>query len=441
MSPPGVALATLGCRLNQSEGFSILEQLKRRGFEHRAFSPGARVYIVNTCTVTGRSDYKSRQLIRRAISMVPNHGLVVVTGCYSQLHPQQVAGLGHVHLVTGNVEKPLLHELILAALNGELSLPHIQVASVMEQRCFEPMEVNHFFGHSRAFLKIQEGCNHRCAYCTVWRARGPARSAPASWLLRQVQAVASAGYREVVLTGINLGAYQCDGLDLEGLLRVLLADGGMERIRLSSIEPTEVTPGLIDLIAETSLSVPGICPHLHIPLQSGSDRVLSLMGRRYSSGEFQRLADLLFEKIPDLFLGVDVMVGFPTESRHDFDLTYAMLQGLPLGGMHIFSYSPRPGTPAASMEQVDPGEKKRRYQALQRLRQEKQDAFARGFMGREVEVLMEGRRDAKTGLHRGLATFYLPVLVKGEGSSLVKGRYSKVRVTGFERGMLLGIAC
>ncbi len=435
MSPRRVALATLGCRLNQSEGFSILQQLLRCGFEVCPFAPGADLYIVNTCTVTGRSDYKSRQMIRRALSMVPPRGLVVVTGCYSQLHPQRVAELG-AHVVTGNVEKPSLHRIVLSAVEGEVSLPLVRVGPVMEQRCFQTLEVDHFFGHSRAFLKVQDGCDHSCAYCTVWRARGPARSAPAPWVLQQVQRVAEAGYREVVLTGINLGAYHWEDTDLVGLLRLLLEKGGMDRIRLSSVEPTEVGEELVALLSEVSRSEPGICPHLHIPLQSGSDRVLSLMGRRYDARYFEALADRLFSRIDDLFLGVDVMVGFPTETEEEFQLTYALLSRLPVAGMHIFSYSPRPGTKASSLPQVSPEEKRNRYARLQGLKRVKQEAFARGFLGRRVPVLVEGRRDGPSGLTRGLSISYLPVLV--DGDSLQKGRYYEVRVTGMDRGMLVG---
>ncbi len=441
MTPCRVALATLGCRLNQSEGFSILQALQKEGFSVHPFSKGAQIYIVNTCTVTSRSDYKSRQMIRRALNMIPENGLVVVTGCYSQLAPQEILKLGGVHLVTGNVEKPYLHRLVMKALKDPASLPLVQVAPVMDERDFCPMEGDNFFGHSRAFLKIQDGCNHRCSYCTVWRARGPARSAPAPWVLSQVQRLAACGYREIVLTGINLGAYQWEDVNLTELLRILLEKGGMDRLRLSSIEPTEIYPELITLISEASQGVPGICPHLHIPMQSGSDRILSLMGRRYDSSGFKALAEELLERIPDLFLGVDVMVGFPTESEEDFGLTLSLLQELAVAGMHIFSYSPRAGTKASAMPMVPPEEKKKRYQKLQELKEVKLSQFMKGFVGREIPVLMEGRIDKASGLLRGLSTSYLTVLVEGKEKKVAKGRYYTVKITGAKGNFLIGRLC
>ncbi len=441
MIPGGVAMATLGCRLNQSEGFAILQSLQERDFQYRPFKPGAQIYIVNTCTVTGRSDYKSRQMIWRALKMVPPHGLVVVTGCYSQLVSKEILELGPVHIVTGNVEKPALPGLIIRALNGDLPLPHLEVAPVSAQRCFDPMGVCDFFGHSRAFLKIQEGCNRRCAYCTVWRARGPARSAPAPWIVDQMHRVAEAGYREVVLTGINLGAYKWDGLGLAGLLRMLLERGGMDRLRLSSIEPTEITEELIGLLAHAAEGVPGICSHLHIPLQSGSNRILSMMNRGYTAEGFERLVTRIWAEIPDIFLGLDVMVGFPTETSDDFRRTYELLQRLPVAGMHIFSYSPRPGTKAAEMPQVDPQEKQERYQLLLELKQRKLAEFSKRFLNREIDVLVEGRIERETGLMRALSTSYLQVLVRGDRSLMRKGRYHKVRVKGICGDMLVADLC
>ncbi len=426
-----VALITIGCKLNQFETMAMREALEGAGFQTVPFGPGAHVYIVNTCTVTVRSDYKGRQMVRRAVRMKPPHGLVVVTGCQSQLRGKEFLELG-ADLVLGNVEKANIHEIVKKALeNGTRG---IMVRPVEECREFQPMPLRSFPGYSRAFLKIQDGCNNRCTYCTVWRARGPARSAPPPWILKEARELTSSGYRELVLTGVHLGAYRWRDWDLTRLLEALLEIEGLERVRLSSIEPQEFTPRLNELI----LSREKIAPHLHIPMQSGDNGILRLMRRHYTREEFASLVETLVIGRPGLGIGVDVMVGFPGENRQAFENTRRLLEDLPIYYMHIFTYSPRPGTPAAQMkDQVPPGEKKERYQTLRELRTRKIRAFREAYIGRPLNVLIEGRKDRETGLIRGISENYIPFLFF-EDPGAERGRYVTARGEELKGEMLAG---
>ncbi len=411
-----VALITIGCKLNQFETMAMREALEKAGFQAVPFAPGAQVYIVNTCTVTGRSDYKGRQMVRRALKMKPKDGLVVVTGCQSQLRAQEFVDLG-ADLILGNAEKPHIQEIITKALKNGLRGPHIQ--TIDQCREFQPMPLHSFPGYSRAFLKVQDGCNNRCTYCTVWMARGPARSAPPSWVLEEARGLVASGYRELVLTGVHLGAYRWQDWDLARLLEALLDIEGLEKIRLSSIEPQEFTPRLKALIT----SEEKIAPHLHIPMQSGDDRIIRLMGRHYTRGEFASLVEELVAGRPGLGIGVDVMVGFPGEDQEAFENTRRLLEELPIYYMHIFTYSPRPGTPAADMkDQIPPQEKKVRYEILRSLRAHKIRVFREAHLGKPLKVLIEGRRDRKTGLLRGISENYIPFLFL-EDPGEEQGRY------------------
>ena len=419
ISPPTmkkVAFITIGCKLNQFETMAMREALEKVGFQTVPFAPGAHIYIVNTCTVTGRSDYKGRQMVRRALRMKPPEGLVVVTGCQSQLRGEEFLALG-ADLVLGNLEKAHIHQVIQEAL--ERGTKGLVVQPVDQCREFQPMPLHSFPGYSRAFLKVQDGCNNRCTYCTVWKARGPARSAPPSWILEEAEELVTSGYRELVLTGVHLGAYRWQDWDLARLLEDLLEIKGLEKIRLSSIEPQEFTPGLKALIASREK----IAPHLHIPVQSGDDRILRLMGRQYTRRDLTALIEELVGSRPGLGIGVDVMVGFPGEDEEAFENTYRLLKDLPIYYMHIFTYSPRPGTPAAEMkDQVHPQVKGERYERLRELRAKKIRTFRESHLGKPIKVLIEGRRDRATGLTRGLSENYIPFLFLEEPPE-GRGRY------------------
>ncbi len=426
-----VAITTIGCKLNQFETMAMREALEESGFSVVPFASGARIYIVNTCTVTSRSDYKGRQMVRRALRMRPPDGLVVVTGCQAQLRPIEFLDLG-ADLVIGNAEKAQIAHLLHEALEGKAR--GVKIESIHKVHEFQHMPLHSFPGYSRAFLKVQDGCNNRCTYCTVRLARGPARSASPSWVLGEARALVDAGYRELVLTGIHLGAYHLGKWDLHHLLEALLSVEGLEKIRLSSIEPQEFSPALKGLVTNEER----IAPHLHIPMQSGDNRILNLMGRNYTQEAFAQLVEELAQGREGMGIGVDVMVGFPGEDQEAFENTRTLLEGLPIYYMHIFTYSPRPRTPAAAMDrQVPPEVKAERYRILQDLRVRKISAFRRAYLGKPLLVLLEGRRDMETGLPRGISENYIPFLFL-EDPGVERGRYVTARGEELKGEMLAG---
>ena len=414
-----VAFYTIGCKLNQFETEYMREQFEKDGWETVDFREMADVYVINTCTVTAQADAKSRQSVRQALKRNPD-ALVVATGCYSQINPEALIDAG-AHVVTGNPQKVCLKDIVYRALR-EKSFPMVEVSEI--GRTFHPMPIKAFSGYSRAFIKVQDGCNRRCSYCIVWKARGPSRCASPDFVLEEARRLVDAGFEEIVLTGTHLGTYRIGDTDLVGLLERLCDIEGLKKIRLSSIEPTEFSPELIDFIS----SSPKIAKHLHIPMQSGSERILKLMNRPYSPAQFRELVEELVERMPTLGIGVDVIVGFPTETEEDFEQTYHLLEELPIYYMHIFSYSPRPGTPAASMKpQVRPDIKRRRWETLNRLKQEKKRLFIDRMIGQRLDCVIEGRASRISGFWRGLSENYIPLLIKGDLKHLA-GKVVKARL-------------
>ncbi len=397
-----VAFYAIGCKLNQFETEFMREQFEKAGWKIVNFREKADVYIINTCTVTAQADAKARQSIRQALKRNPN-ALVVATGCMTQLFPEQALEAG-AHVVTGNEEKLHMPSIVEEALKGGIPLVRISPFS----RSFNPMPIEGFHNHSRAFVKIQEGCNRSCSYCIVWRARGPARCADEDFVVNEVKRLVDAGFEEVVLTGTHLGLYRGKRSNLVGLLEELLKIEGLKKIRLSSLEPTEISDELIYLMASTDK----IAKHLHIPLQSGSDRILKLMKRPYTARFFEDLIMKIWEKIPTVGIGLDVIVGFPTETEEDFEATYRLIERLPIYYMHIFSFSPRPQTPAADMRpQVRPDIKRKRWERLNELKQKKKRVFVEGLLGKEVDAVVEGRK-SREGYSMAVSENYITLLVK-----------------------------
>ncbi len=414
-----VAFYTIGCKLNQFETEYMMEQFKKAGCKVVSFKEEADVYIVNTCTVTSQADAKSRQSVRQALKRNPE-ALVVAVGCYSQVSKESLLEAG-AHLVVGNAEKTRIVELVKSHL--EEKRPKAVVSEPNNH--FTPMPIEDFSGYSRAFIKVQEGCNRRCSYCIVWKARGPARSATIDFVLNEARKLSEAGFEEIVLTGTHLGSFgQERGESLLGLLEELVKIPSVKKIRLSSLEPTEITDELLEFMA----SCPKIARHLHIPLQSGSNRILKLMNRPYTSEQFEELILNIHRKMPEAGIGVDVIVGFPTETEEDFEATYSLIERLPIYYMHIFSYSPRPGTPAASMKpQVRPDIKRQRWEMLNRLKAEKKGRFIESMIGKVVDGVIEGR-PAEEGYWRGLTENYIPVLIPGNLKHLT-GKVYPMRLT------------
>ncbi len=432
-----VAIATLGCKVNQYESAGLGEALARRGHTLVPFAEKADCYIINTCTVTARTNYQSRQVIRQAIHKNPE-AVVVVTGCYAQTAPAEIAEIPGVSLIAGHGEKDSIPDLLVDLLKNR---PEVRVGDISKTRRFSSLPVARFRDHTRAFLKIQDGCNAWCSYCIVPSARGKSRSLAEEEVLDQLRRLGQGGYREAVLTGIHLGAYGQDlspKSSLFDLLQKVERERPVERLRLSSIEPTEISNDLISLLRQSSL----LCPHLHIPLQSGDDAILSDMRRHYSARFFKALLVDLVEAIPDLAIGIDVIAGFPGENEAAFESTVSLIEALPVAYLHVFPYSARPGTPAAAMaDQVPPDEKKKRAEILRNLGARKREAFARRFQGRTLRVLVEERIDRTSGLRKGFSDNYLPVHLINSKAAQVNSLVM-VRLEGFEGTRILGrIVC
>jgi threonylcarbamoyladenosine tRNA methylthiotransferase MtaB len=424
-----IAITTLGCKVNQCDAAAITHGLCEKGYTLVPFSSEAACYIINTCVVTSSTESQSRQLIRRALKRSES-APVIVTGCYAQKNAEQLQAISSRVRVAGNTEKDDLPCLIDALLQGKQAL--FTVSDISCQQIFTTPGTDTFAGRTRAFLKIQDGCNNRCAYCIVPTVRGPSRSLPHEQVIGRMRALAANSYREIVLTGIHLGAW---GLDLHpkgGLCELLsccVHDKVLQglRLRLSSIEPNEWTDELIGLMADSK----NLCAHVHIPLQSGDAAILKSMGRMYSPDFFTDLVMRLVHHIPDINIGIDVIAGLPGETDASFTKTLSLIESLPAGYLHVFSYSRRPGTAAAQMPaQVAPTIIRKRMQKLRQLSDQKRHSFYARSAGASLEVLVEGRRDRISGLLRGITRNYIPVLFNGDDTLM--GTLQVVQITRVE---------
>lgn len=422
------AVITLGCKVNQCESACLEERLSGAGYGIVPFSRRADLYCVNTCAVTSRAAMESRQLIRRALRQNPE-ARVVVTGCYAQIAPAEIAAVPGVSLILGTTEKLALLEHLAAPVNG--AIPTIRAGDPRKSGIPQPLVLSAFAQRTRAFLKIQDGCDAFCSYCIVPHARGRSRSIPAAPVLEQVERFLAGGFQEIVLTGIHLGQW---GRDLEpprhltSLIGDIFEQRPLPRLRLSSLEPGEITGELLDRMA----SEPRLCPHLHVPLQSGDAAILARMNRTYHPLFYRDLVLDAVARIPGLAVGADVLVGFPGETDACFLSTYCLLESLPLAYLHVFSFSPRPGTRAAVMKgRVPPAVIRIRSALLRQLDRAKRLAFMGRFVGTVRPVLLEGRSAADGG-RLGLSDNYIPVLVKsGEAgeNQLVMARFEEIQET------------
>jgi threonylcarbamoyladenosine tRNA methylthiotransferase MtaB len=422
-----IAITTLGCKINQFESAAMTEALEQDGYSIVPFSQSADVYVINSCTVTAKTDAESRRLIRRAARQNPD-ARVVVTGCYAQMAGAELLKIPEVNLVLGNSEK----RDIAALLRGLGDQPKSIVSDISQQKEGQSTPLESFAEHTRAFLQVQNGCDARCAYCIVPFARGASRSVLPEEALEGMASFTAKGFKEIVLTGIHLGGYGLDltpPTDLYRLLSRVEQSGLVGRLRIGSIEPTELSEELVGLIASSKI----VCPHLHLPLQSGSDGVLARMNRGYSTSLYRRVVESLVQAVPDISLGTDVIVGFPGETDQEFDETYRFIESLPLAYLHVFPFSPRPGTPAAQMTpQLHSRVIKERAEALRKLSEAKNGAYAASFVGRELQVLVQ--KDA--GGRKGLSRNYLPVLIE-ESEGLFNNEVT-VMITGSTGGELVG---
>lgn len=377
-----VAITTLGCKVNRYDSASIETELRRQGCAIVPFDAYADVYIVNSCTVTDRADAESRQLIRRARRLAPQ-SRIIITGCFAQTSPQ-AAAIPEVDHVVGLSRLP---DLVRAATG--VSDERILVNDLRTARSVSTLGADTFTGQTRAFLKIQEGCDLFCTFCIVPFARGRSRSVPPRTVLAQLQMLAERGFQEVVLTGVHLGGYGHDldePLGLAELLEMVAEKAPIGRVRLSSLDPPEVSARVLAVMRNSQV----LCDHLHVPLQSGSDRVLQRMRRKYDTALVREMTASVREYLPEAALGTDVIAGFPGETEGEFEDTLSLLNELSFTYLHVFPYSKRSGTTAAKLaEQVSGDVVRDRARQLRKLGEGKQRQFARGFVGRSLAVLLE----------------------------------------------------
>lgn len=425
-----VAIHTLGCKLNYAESSAIGKEFLEKGFRLVPFGQPAEVNVINTCSVTARADQECRQMIRRALRVSPD-SFVVVTGCYAQLAPEQIGAIEGVDLVVGSREKYRL--FTLAGDMQKLSCADIRVGDIKEAEEFRGAATSAEDVRTRAFLKIQDGCDYSCSFCTIPKARGRSRSQGREAVLDDVRRLVDQGFKEVVLTGVNVGDYQdADGTTLMGLLRGIVEIDGMERIRISSIEPNLLTDDIVELTASNRK----LCKHFHVPLQSGSSSVLKRMRRRYGGDTFRGRVEKVKQLIPECGVGVDVIVGFPGETESEFEETRSLLVDLPLSYLHVFTYSDRAGTISSGMDVKVPSQVKgERNSVLRALSEGKREAFAKGFIGKSVDVLLESEVDA--GLRYGLSGAYLRVGIPEQSG--LEGEIVRVRIKEVRSGFAIGV--
>lgn len=386
-----VALESLGCKLNQAEAELLTRQLVEAGYRLVSSADKADVYILNTCTVTHIADRKSRQRLRLAHRQNPDARLVAI-GCYAEQASRELAQIEGVELVLGNEQKP--HLLRRLEESGCLSRP----LSIQTNR--------HYNGYrTRAFIKVQDGCRNFCAYCIVPLVRGSEKSVPVAQVIAEVRHRVADGGKEVVLTGTEIGSYSCDAVNLKGLLEYILAEADVSRLRLSSLQPQEISSELIKLWHDHRL-----CPHFHLSLQSGSDGALNRMRRRYTTADYQRAVSLIRELVPEAAITTDIIVGFPGETEAEFQESFNFCRQMEFARIHVFPYSPRRGTEATGMShQVGDKVKRQRSQRMMALAEESAQQFRQKFLGKAVPVLWEKQTG---GIWSGLTGNYIKVYTK-----------------------------
>jgi threonylcarbamoyladenosine tRNA methylthiotransferase MtaB len=431
-----VAIATLGCKVNRYDTAVVEQRVDERGWKRVGFDEEADAYIVNSCTVTDRADRDARRLARQARRRNPS-ARVVMTGCYAQVSPAGVAALDYVDYVVG------LGRLgdLLRAVAGELDT-RVAVSDVRKSESVATLGISSFPGRSRAFVKVQEGCDQFCTFCIVPVARGRSRSVDVRAILDEIERLAARGFREVVLTGVHLGGYGADldpPRDLAWLLECIAERRPPVRVRVSSVDPPEITPRLLDVMSDASL----FCPHLHVPLQSADDAVLGRMRRRYSAADAADAIARIRRRLgTDVSIGTDIVTGFPEESEGEYCSTWARLDDLDLSYLHVFPYSQRSSTSAAKRWKALPDalvhDRAVRLRELDRMLRER---FRRRFVGREANVLFEGARDDATGRWTGYSEHYLPVACTTERlprDAELRGTIHRARIDAMDDSRLLG---
>jgi threonylcarbamoyladenosine tRNA methylthiotransferase MtaB len=434
-----IACVTLGCRTNQHDTAEMQTLLEQEGFSIVNGKEKADAYVINTCTVTQRSDYSSRLAVKKSLAINPN-ALVVFTGCYAQLNPEEASQMNGLDIVLGNANKLEIANLIKnKLLNPDLpwqknDATEIIMSDIHKKRIFRTIPVQNFQGMTKAFIKVQTGCDEKCSFCTVVKARGRSVSDSRENIIHNIQQAIDSGFKEITLTGINLGTWGMDqGETFSSLVHDIVELPGDFRVRLSSINPMEIDNDLIRLIAETEK----LCSHLHIPLQSGDDKILSAMRRNYSRSQYLDVVERAIDIIPGLGLGADVIVGFPGETEEEFENTRQLIEQLPFSYLHVFTYSPRRGTEAHQLKDNIPGNiKKQRSHCLTQIVNQKAMKMREKILGQQETVLIENQRDIKSGWLKGHTSNYIPVIL--EGDDALKNNLVPVTLQALSESQVIG---
>ena len=424
-----VAFYTLGCKVNQYETESIKNQLIKKGYEEVNFEDKADIYIVNSCTVTSVADRKTRNMLRRAKKINPN-GAVIVTGCYAQTNSKELLEMEDIDYVIGNTDKSGIVNFIEDIENR--TMEKLKNHNIFLDSEYTEYEFATLREMSRAYVKIQDGCNNFCSYCKIPFARGKSRSRHKDNILKEITKLSQEGFKEIILIGINLGAYGEDlenGGNFEDLLRDILKIDGIERVRIGSVYPDKISDEFIEMFSN-----PKLMPHFHISLQSCDDSVLKRMRRKYGSSLIEERLTKLRKAVPNMEYTADVIVGFPGETQEMFENSYKLIDKIGFSGLHIFQYSDRENTLASTFEdKIDPKVKKERADELEKLKEIMAERERKKYLDKELKVLVEEEKD---GYLYGYSENYLRVKLKGEATSL--NHIVSVKINSLEKEMLIG---
>lgn len=420
-----VSLFTFGCRLNQSETAVIEQGLSQDGYQVVPFGQPANIVVINTCTVTEGGESDTRRMVQKISRDWPQASIALI-GCQAQIHKDRLAEWPHVKWVIGNGEKMSLAKIFKDYPSSEKV--HV-IAPTIERKAFEQALFAQDEDHTRANVKIQDGCDFFCSFCEIPFARGRARSRVFADIQREVRELAQKHYKEIVLTGINIGTYADSGYHLYDVIRMISEVEGIQRVRLSSIEPTTVDDRILDLMRTHKL-----CRYLHLPLQSGSNRILQAMKRKYTREEYQHFIEQAKAKVPFLCIGTDIIVGYPDETVEDFELSHQALREWPLDYAHIFSYSPRPHAASKDIKSLPSKIISDRSQELRQLSLRKKDLLMNALLGQEAHVIVEA---PKNGQWSGLTDHYIRVKIKH--ASLERNQWLKVKLVSIEGQQMIGV--
>lgn len=408
MNSKKIAFTTLGCKVNMYDTEAMAELFLQKGYEITDFDKFADIYVINTCTVTNLGDKKSRQLIRRAKKTNPD-SIVAATGCYAQVAPDEVEKIDGINIVIGTKDRSSIVEIIENYSDKTKVLNAVD--DIMKEKTFENLSINNLKNHTRAYIKIQEGCNRFCSYCIIPYARGPVRSRKPEDVLSEAKRLAENGFKEIVLSGIHVASYGIDlkNISLIDILKQVHSIKGIERIRFSSIEPVVITDEFIGVLKK----LPKICDHFHLSLQSGCNRTLKRMNRRYTSEEYKTAVDKLRKLYPDVAITTDIIVGFPSETEQDFEECLNFVKETELAKIHVFPYSPKKGTKAAEYpNQIPPDIKNIRSKKMIMASNELNKKFLTNYIGKTKTVLFE--KLIKNNIYEGHTTNYITVHAKSD---------------------------